>query len=207
MFEEAKEKFLQGHDLLVGIDEVGRGPIAGPVSVAAFAVQEKYYAEVHKRLLGITDSKKLSEKKRDHFAAIIRELLSEGKIKLSISSHSAKIIDKKGIVPALKSALKNSLAKVSLDSANSHVYLDGSLYAADTFSQETIVKGDSKNWLIASASVAAKVSRDTQMKKLAKKFPEYSFEKHKGYGTRLHHERIAEHGTCEIHRIGWLKNI
>lgn len=193
------------YDLVVGVDEVGRGPIAGPVTVCAFAVQKKYYAQVLERLDGITDSKKLSEKRRDFYAEVIRELKKEGKIELSISSVSAKKIDESGIVPSLFSALDRSVKNVTAEYKKSYIYLDGSLHAQSEFDQKTIIKGDSKNWLIGAASVAAKVARDTQMKKLSEKYLDYGFEQHKGYGTKMHYEKILKNGVCDIHRKTWLK--
>lgn len=196
---------LKNHDLIVGVDEVGRGPLAGPVTVCAFGIQKKHYDEVLKRLAGITDSKKLTEKKRDFFVEIIKGLKKEGKVEISISSVSAKVIDKDGISAALRAALNRSVKNITKNYKNPFIYLDGSLYADKKFSQETIIKGDGKNWLIGSASVVAKVTRDTQMKNYAKKYPYYGFEQHKGYGTKKHYENIAQHGVCEIHRKTWIK--
>lgn len=205
MNREILKKF-NTHDLIIGIDEVGRGPIAGPVTVCAFAVQKKYYNEVLERLTDITDSKKLTEKRRGFYAKIIRELKKEGKIEIIVSSVSAKKIDSHGISTALRAALNRSIKKVIINAKNPFIYLDGSLYADEQFSQETIIKGDSKNWLIGTASVAAKVTRDEQMKKYAKEYFYYGFEQHKGYGTKLHHEKIKEFGVCEIHRKTWIKD-
>ena len=204
MKEEILEKF-NAYDLVVGVDEVGRGPIAGPVTVCAFALRGKYHNEIHERLDGITDSKKLSEKRRDFYADIIRQLKIEGKIELSISSVSAKKIDESGIVPSIFSALNRSVTNVTVGYKKSYIYLDGSLHAKSEFNQEVIIKGDSKNWLIGAASVAAKVARDNQMKKLSEKYPNYGFEQHKGYGTKKHYENIEENGLCEIHRKSWIK--
>ncbi len=196
---------LKNYDYVVGVDEVGRGPIAGPVMVADFSVNRQNYDEVFKRLSGITDSKKLTEKKREHFADIIKELEKDGRINIAISSVSAKRIDQKGISNALRSALNSSVKKVSEKNDKLYVYLDGSLYADDIYDQETIIKGDSKNWLISAASVIAKVTRDNYMVQVSKKYPEYSFEQHKGYGTKMHYEKIKEFGVCEIHRKTWIK--
>lgn len=204
MNKEILEKF-NNHDVVIGIDEVGRGPIAGPVSVCAFAVQKKYYIDVLERLSGITDSKKLMEKKREYFVDIIKELKKEFKIGISISSVSAKKIDERGISAALRTALDRVVKNITKDFQKPFIYLDGSLYTHEKYDQETIIKGDLKNWLIGAASVAAKVSRDNQMKKNALKYPAYGFEKHKGYGTKKHYKKIAENGTCEIHRKSWIK--
>lgn len=197
-------KKLNKYDMVVGVDEVGRGPIAGPVTVCAFTVSRQYYKKVFKELEGITDSKKLTEKKREFFTEKIRDLKNKGYVDVVVSSISAHIIDTKGIIPALRSAVNRSLEKISQDE-NIYVFLDGSLFAPDTYSQETIIKGDAKNWLIGAASVVAKVSRDNYMKELSKKIPEYSFEKHKGYGTKAHYDAIKKHGMCEFHRKSWIK--
>lgn len=206
MEKEILEKF-QKYDFVCGIDEVGRGPIAGPVSVACVGIQKEFFTEVLVRLSGVTDSKKLSEKKRNFYADEIRNLQKEGKIFLNVSSVSARKIDAHGIVPALRSATKNSLLKCSADflARKTFVYLDGSLFAEEKYDQETIIKGDAKNILIGIASVAAKVSRDNYMINISKKYPEYFFEKHKGYGTKLHYEKISESGLCIEHRYSWVK--
>lgn len=205
MEKDILEKFKR-HDIVVGIDEVGRGPLAGPVTVCAFGIDKKHYNEVLERLAGITDSKHLSEKKRNFYSDIIKELKKEGKINVSVSSVSAPVIDKKGIRAALRAALKRSIKNITKNYKNPFIYLDGLLYVDEKFSQETITKGDSKNWLIGSASVIAKVTRDTQMKKYAEQYPEYGFEKHKGYGTKKHYENIFQYGVCEIHRKTWIRH-
>lgn len=206
MKEEILEK-LNKHDLVIGIDEVGRGPIAGPVTVCAFGVQKKYFKEVFERLLGITDSKKLTEKKREFFVNIIKELKMTKKVFVIISSVSAKKIDEVGISAALRAALNSTVRKITKDFQNPYIYLDGSLFAQEKYLQETIIKGDSKNWLIGAASVVAKVSRDLQMVKLSNKYKDYGFERHKGYGTKLHYEMINKYGVCDIHRKTWVKII
>ncbi|MFT6361042.1 MAG: ribonuclease HII [Candidatus Paceibacteria bacterium] len=206
MNEELIQKKLNTHDVLVGIDEVGRGPIAGPVSVCSFAVRREHYSTVQEALKEITDSKKISEKKREAFVGIIKELKNKNKIAVSVSSVSAKDIDSRGIVPALKAATKQSLESVtSTMEGNTYVYLDGSLFAPTEFDQETIVKGDLNNWLISAASVVAKVARDSLMVKYSEQYPKYFFEKHKGYGTKKHYEAIGEHGLTDIHRKTWIR--
>lgn len=195
---------FSSYDYLVGIDEVGRGPLAGPVTLASFALHRDYFDEVEGRLRGITDSKKLSEKKREHFFSQIKQLVDEGKLIIVVASSSAKMIEKDGIIAALNSALRRTLKPHSPES--SFVFLDGSLKAPPSFAQETIVKGDVKNWLIGAASVVAKVSRDRYMQRMAKRYPEYAFEQHKGYGTRIHRDALARYGVCELHRKSWIKN-
>lgn len=205
MNTEILEK-LKTYDMVIGIDEVGRGPIAGPVTVCAFGVTLQYYTEVLEKLAGITDSKKLTENKREAFVEIARSLKAEGKIIASVASVSAKNIDANGIISALHAALKQSLIKTVGGHKKAYIYLDGSLSAPDNFDQETIIKGDGKNWLIGAASVVAKVTRDNMMKKYAEKFPGYGFDRHKGYGTKAHYAVIQEKGMTDIHRKTWVKN-
>ena len=206
MDKEILEK-LEIYDYVVGVDEVGRGPIAGPVTVSAFAISKENYREVYQVLLGVTDSKKITEKKREQFTELMKGLKKTNKLQVAISSVSAEVIDTKGISFAIQSALNSSVKKISDLSESIFVYLDGSLYADERFDQEVIIKGDSKNWLIGAASVIAKVTRDAQMVKYAEQLPGYGFERHKGYGTKAHYESIQKKGLCKIHRKSWIKNI
>ncbi len=198
-------KKYQIHDMLVGIDEVGRGPIAGPLTVCAFGVEKSFYQEVSDRLSGITDSKKLTEKKREYFFQKIRELKREGKVRVHISSLSAEKIDHYGISAALRAALKQVSKSITRDNENSYFFLDGSLFLPEKFAQETIVRGDAQNWLIGAASVVAKVTRDRFMVDASEKYPQYGFERHKGYGTTMHYANIEKYGLCELHRRTWIK--
>ncbi len=191
---------------IVGIDEVGRGPIAGPVTVCAFAVATDNTKAVFEYLDGITDSKKLSEKKREIYFQKITELRDQNLVHVAVSSVDAVTIDSHGIVPAITSALNSSLEKLSLDPAETFVYLDGGLQAEGKYiNQETVVKGDSKIWQIGAASIVAKVLRDRKMCEYGIQYPEYGFEKHKGYGTKKHRDTIADMGTVPIHRVSWIK--
>ncbi len=196
---------IQKHEWLVGVDEVGRGPIAGPVTLCAFGVEARYYDEVLESLSGITDSKQLSEQNRILFVKKIRALERKGKCTISLSLCSAGVIDTKGISFAIRSALARSLKK--FNPQTSFIFLDGSLFAPPIFEhQKTIIKGDRQNWLIGAASVLAKVHRDSFMKRMAKKYPLYAFDEHKGYGTEKHRELIHQFGTCDLHRKTWIKN-
>ncbi|MCI5050756.1 MAG: ribonuclease HII [Candidatus Pacebacteria bacterium] len=197
---------MKNYTYIVGIDEVGRGPLAGPVMVAAFCVPEKSQKKVLEELEGITDSKKLTKKRREDYAAKIKSLEQDGLLKVSISAVSAKLIDQEGIVPAINSAVRSSLKKLNINPAEVFIYLDGGLRAPASYDQETVIKGDSKIWQIGAASVIAKVLRDRKMIEYAKKYPEYGFEKHKGYGTKLHRENIQKYGICDIHRKSWIKS-
>ena len=183
---------------LIGIDEVGRGPLAGPVTLGAVSFDINNSG---KYLKGIRDSKKLSSKKREDWNKKINLLKEKGHLNSAISSIGQKIIDRKGVACAVRLGIKRCLDKISADPATSLVLLDGSLKAPKSFPfQKTIIKGDDKVYVIAAASVIAKVHRDKKMIRLAKKYPEYGFEVHKGYGTELHFRNIRKFGLSEIHR-------
>jgi ribonuclease HII len=190
----------------VGIDEVGRGPIAGPVAVASFcmlrpSVLQKYITQGSR----LRDSKKLSKKAREEWYTQIRQWQKAGACDFSVVMISAKQIDKIGIAPALRTALAQSLENLALG-PRVQVLLDGGLRApAEYKNQKTIVKGDEKEWVIALASIVAKVTRDTYMTRMAKKYPQYGFDTHVGYGTKRHYDAIESHGLCELHRRSFLR--
>jgi ribonuclease HII len=187
---------------IVGIDEAGRGPLAGPVSVGIFAINKNFDIKI---LNSIKDSKKLSEKKREEWHEKLKK--SENS-KYSVTYGTAKKIDKKGIVCAIKDAISAGLKKLDIKPDECEILLDGSLSAPETFKkQKTIIKGDVTEPVISAAAIFAKVERDKKMKKLAKKIPIYAFEKHKGYGTKKHIELIKKHGLSEAHRKSFCKNI
>jgi ribonuclease HII len=199
---------------IVGIDEVGRGPIAGPVAVGALCVDVEHakamLSRVEFRALfsGIKDSKKISPEKRKEWFVKILSAQKVGAINFAVTFVSAKDIDTKGLAPSIKKALQKSLQKVAPDPANTCVLLDGSLYApAEYKKQKTIIKGDLKEPIIGLASIVAKVMRDRQMVAYSKKYPQYDFEIHKGYGTKKHYEKIKKHGLSPLHRESFLKNV
>jgi len=199
------KKDIKNIKYIIGIDEVGRGPLAGPVAVGAFCVKKDFK---FKKLLGIRDSKKLTPEKREYFLIKILELEKSGEVEFAVSYVSAKEIDKIGISSAIKKALKNSLNKINKNRDECSVFLDGGLYAPEEYKkQKTIIKGDDKIKVISCASVVAKVLRDRLMCKLAKKYPKYGFEIHKGYGTKKHCESIRKNGICSEHRKCFLKKI
>jgi ribonuclease HII len=167
---------------LLGIDEAGRGCIAGPLCVAG--------AVLHDEIKGLTDSKKLSEKKREELFPLIQKNSD-----YHVVFKSAKEVDKKGISTCMKEALEEILQKLSHDK----VIFDGNT-TFGVIGLETLVKADLKVPAVSGASILAKVSRDRYMKEVAKKYPHYGFEKHKGYGTKAHRELIAKHGQCNEHR-------
>lgn len=188
----------------IGIDEVGRGPIAGPVTVCAFIFYKK--ASFPKTLPKLKDSKKLSPAQRELWFAQIKTWQKEGIADFKVSSVSAKMIDKIGIVPAIQKALNFSLHTLSPKTQNM-ILLDGGLKApAEYKKQKTIIKGDEKEQVISLASIVAKVIRDRYMQKMTKKYPEYGFETNVGYGTKKHYDAIAIQGVTPLHRRSFLKN-
>jgi len=185
---------------LVGIDEAGRGPLAGPVAVAAVVVPIN--ANLPRDYPGITDSKQLSEERREE----LHELLHGGQT-ATCTFIPPQTIDRHGMSEALRRGVGRSLKKLAVSPHNTLVKLDGTLYAPREFSQETIVKGDVSEAVISSASIIAKVERDRRMKRYARRWPQYGFERHKGYGTQQHREAIRKYGVCPIHRERFLSRI
>lgn len=197
---------------VVGIDEVGRGPIAGPVAVCALRLEVRSLKlgvrDLEEKIgIKLKDSKKLSEKQREVWFVEIKKWQKQGLCDFRVSMVSAKEIDKIGIVPAIQKALNNSLSQ--LPTSNSClVLLDGGLKAPQEYNnQKTIIKGDEKEPVIALASIVAKVTRDRLMCRLAKKYPGYALEKHKGYGTKEHYKTLQKYGLSVIHRKTVLKNV
>ncbi|MCI9111856.1 MAG: ribonuclease HII [Eubacterium sp.] len=189
---EAKSK---GYNVICGVDEAGRGPLAGPVFAAAVILPEGHIIE------GVNDSKKLSEKKRDLlFDKIIDECVC-----YSIGTASEREIDEINILQATFLAMKRAVD--GLEIKPDLALVDGNQIPPVNADVLTIVKGDGKSASIAAASIIAKVSRDRYMIELAKQYPQYEFERHKGYGTKLHYEKIAEYGICEAHRKTFLKKL
>ncbi len=216
---------MQKQQWIIGIDEVGRGPLAGPLTVAAVAAminhksQTTRFAKVSARrahnkqfpklkiLKNIKDSKKLSPIKREEWNEKIR-----GKFMYAIASVGPATIDRIGISRAARLAVSRCLKKLaafSLPSAtHAFVILDGGLYAPRMYAnQETIIKGDERHPFIAAASIVAKVHRDACMRRLHKKFSLYGFNRHKGYGTAFHREALKTHGLSSVHRRSFCDNI
>lgn len=195
---------------IVGIDEVGRGPLAGPVTVGVVVCEEKKYKLLknNKKLppLG-KDSKKLKEKDREKYVKVLEELKKQKVINFSVVHVSNTIIDTKGISYAIKKGIKDGFKNLKIKQRNTEVLLDGGLKAPEGFKQKTIIKGDEKEKIIAWASILAKVSRDELMLKIGKKYPEYGLEIHKGYGTAKHRKAIQKHGVSKVHRLSFCKNI
>jgi ribonuclease HII len=188
---------------LVGIDEVGRGPLAGPVMVGAALVPADFDWAL---LPGVTDSKKLTEKKREAIFANALDLQQAGKLWFAVTEESAAKIDAIGIVPSIRSALARALTAVVERSgaapAALEVLLDGGLTApAEYLHQQTIIKGDATEPVIGLASIVAKVTRDRLMIQFNTQYPGYGLEVHKGYGTVAHRAAIRERGLSAIHRV------
>ncbi|MCK5059814.1 MAG: ribonuclease HII [Candidatus Pacebacteria bacterium] len=189
---------------IIGIDEAGRGPLAGPVAVGAVCVGVNFKKSF---LKGIKDSKGLSEKQREEWFRKIIEEMKRGWLSYKVSFVSARVIDKQGISKAVSKAIVRTLTRLNVSPKQVKIFLDGSLYAPKEFTQKTIIRGDETIPLISLASVIVKVLRDRRMKRYAKRFPLYKLEVHKGYGTELHRKLIKKHGPSELHRLSFLKNI
>lgn len=194
---------------LIGIDEVGRGPLAGPVTLCACAILEKDARRIlRNEFKGLRDSKKISPQKREALWKIAKLQKKEGAIMYAVSHVSAGIIDKEGIGNAVRKGIKRCLKKIEADPKKSKILLDGSLYAPEEFkNQKTIIKGDDRIPVISLASVIAKVTRDKKMVRLSKIYPAYGFDIHKGYGTSLHIKSLKTQGPCDIHRRSFISNI
>lgn len=195
---------------IIGVDEVGRGPIAGPLVVCACAVR------VGVDLLNLfpkgvlKDSKKLTENQRAGIRESLYQYVTRGDVIFGIGEVSASCIDSQGLSPSIRDAIQQALEKVVTEgvSRDSFVYLDGSLKAEECYlNQQTVIKGDEKIIEISLASIIAKQYRDNLMKKLAHIFPEYSFDKHMGYGTKAHYEALSTYGMTKEHRRSFLKKI
>ncbi len=184
----------------MGIDEAGRGPLAGPIAVAAIIVNEKRKVQNAELLNGIRDSKKLSAKQREEWFKIIKK-----NFKCAVCMIGSQTIDKIGISKTAKLAVARVLRK--FPKKPDLVLMDGLLFAPRYYNQKTIIKGDEKVPLIAAASIVAKVCRDRKMRRLHKICPNYCFDIHKGYGTKLHYAMIKKSGFSYYHRRSFLKNV
>ena len=196
---------------IIGIDEVGRGPLAGPVGVGVVLLASDFDWDL---LPGVGDSKKLTVKNREAIFHRTKELQITKKLHYKVSMVSAAMIDQIGIVPAINTAMAMALNEISsineLNLAEAVVKLDGGLKAPKEYTyQETIIKGDDKELVIGLASIMAKVTRDAYMEKLAQKanFSAYNFAKHKGYDTKSHRQAIRDFGLSEEHRRSFCRNV
>jgi len=185
-------------NVIVGVDEAGRGPLAGPVAVGIVRAPQSF--DIKQHFPGVADSKKLSEEKRETIYALLLERTNNGDVQFSVQFSEAAIIDSIGITKAVKEALDRGVRLLVPHSEGVKVLLDGLLHAPEEYAQETIIRGDQSEPIISLASIAAKVERDGLMKNLAAQFPDYGFDIHKGYGTKKHREAITTFGFCNIHR-------
>ena len=201
LWQYEQEAIQTGYHVVCGCDEAGAGPLAGPVYAAAVVLP--FGIEIP----GLTDSKKLTEKKREQLFPEIQKLA----LAYAVVSVSAEEIDKTDILSARMKAMQLAIDKVSLELPVEFALIDGNRdhgkTAAITTDHRCIVKGDSLSASIAAASILAKVSRDHHMVEMADRYPEYSFEKHKGYGTKAHYEALRQYGPSPIHRRTFLKNL
>ncbi len=194
MLTYEEELYKRGQEFIAGVDEVGRGPLAGPVVACAVIMPKGLTIE------GVNDSKKLSAKKREELYGIILEKA----VAVGIGSASEKEIDEINILQATLSAMKTAIEK--LDVKPEHILADAVTIPGVDIWQTAIIHGDAQSHSIACASIVAKVTRDRLMQELAKKYPEYGFDKNMGYGTAEHIAALKKHGACEIHRRTFIGN-
>jgi len=226
---EERKLWQQGYDFVAGLDEVGRGPLAGPVVACAVCKKSSspqlrgglrwggvkirnqpltassghlFSSEERWGLNNIRDSKKLSAGQRERWYEF---LTTHSDIKWGIGSVSEKVIDRINILEATKLAMKRALEDLAKKGARAeYLLLDGNFLLKDlSLSQKAVVRGDEKIWSCAAASIIAKVTRDRLMIKYHQKFPVYGFDRHKGYGTRAHFSALKQHGPCAIHRLSF----
>ena len=184
-----------GYAVVCGVDEAGRGPLAGPVYAAAVILPEGYAHPV------LNDSKKLTAARRE---AVYDDIIRDA-VAYSIAFADEKEIDEMNILRATFLAMKRAVDGLSL--RPDLAIIDGNLLPHTGVKEVSLVKGDAKCMSVAAASILAKVSRDRAMLELDVKYPQYAFAKHKGYGTKLHYERIAQYGISDVHRRSFLKNL
>ena len=193
MWEIEREFFAQGISLVCGVDEAGRGPLAGPVCAAAVILPKEI------EIPGLNDSKKLSDKKRSELYPIIKEKA----IAYGIAFADHKEIDEINILQATYLAMERAIAQLAVKPEQ--LLIDGNRAKDFGLPTKTVVHGDSLSASIAAASVLAKVTRDDYMDEMAKVYPQYGFEIHKAYGTKAHYAALREHGASPIHRMTFLK--
>ena len=186
----------KGFKEICGVDEAGRGPLCGPVCAAAVIL------DPHTEISGVNDSKKLSEKKREELFDIIKEKA----FSYSVAFATVEEIEKYNILEATFMAMNRAIEGLNIKA--DYALIDGNRIPRNIkIPCETVVKGDAKSLSIAAASILAKVSRDRLLLEYDKKYPQYNFAKHKGYGTKEHIEAIKKHGVCPIHRASFLTKI
>lgn len=195
MLDYETKYYNQNIKLIAGVDEAGRGPLAGPVCVAAVIMPY----DKNEIIEEINDSKKLTEKKREK----LFDLIIEKAISYKIVLINEKVIDEINILNATKLGMKQAIEGLSV---KPELVLIDAVPLDLNIKNESIIKGDAKSYNIAAASILAKVTRDRLMVELDQKYPNYNFKKHKGYGTKEHIENLKKFGKCEIHRNSFIKN-
>ena len=195
LWELENEIYASGVELICGVDEAGRGPLAGPVCAAAVILPRGLVIE------GLNDSKKLSEKKRDE----LFEVIKESAVSYGIAFATVEEIEELNILSATMLAMNRAIAQ--LNPKPQLALIDGNRNKEIEINSQCVVKGDSRCADIAAASILAKVTRDRYMLEMAEKYPQYHFDKHKGYGTKLHYEALREYGPSEIHRMSFLRKM
>lgn len=195
MWEIENECFADGFQCICGVDEAGRGPLAGPVCAAAVILPPNM------EIPGLNDSKKLSDKKRRELVPVIKE----SALAYGIAFADEKEIDSVNILQATFLAMERAIAQLSVKP--DLALIDGNREKDFGLPVKTVIHGDSLSASIAAASVLAKVTRDDLMLEIAKEYPQYNFEIHKGYGTKAHYAALQQHGPCPIHRMSFLKKL
>lgn len=203
---DTSKKRLSKIGWVIGVDEVGRGPVAGPVTLCAFAVRAEFLHDLEK--MGFRDSKKLSPQKRQQFAHILNNCAQLQMCTWAIQSSDSTVIDSKGLTFAINDALARALKKLDIHPQDADVYLDGGLHApTNYFRQHTVVHGDDLFPVISCASILAKVYRDHMMDEWDHTYPQYDFINNKGYGTPGHYRAIKKHGFSPLHRASFLRDL
>ena len=192
-WEYEEKAWASGYGAVCGVDEAGRGPVAGPVCAAAVILPAGIVIE------GLNDSKKLSEKKREK----LFDEITENALAWSVSLVDERVIDEINILQATYRAMKQAVD--GLTRPADFVYVDGNRSQGLELPHECVVSGDAKTPSVAAASIIAKVTRDRLMRRFAEQYPQYGFDKHKGYETKAHDEALLAHGPCPIHRMTFLK--
>ncbi len=194
-FEFENVAKAKGYSLVCGVDEAGRGPLAGPVCAAAVILPEDCDIE------GLNDSKKLTEKKRE----LLFNVIIEKAVAYSVAFATVEEIEERNILNATYLAMNRAVEGLSVKAQ--YALIDGNRVPTDiSVPCQTVVKGDAKSCSIAAASILAKVTRDRLLSEYAERYPEYGFDKHKGYGTVAHYDAIKKHGVLPIHRMSFLKS-
>ena len=187
--------YEKGYNLVCGVDEAGRGPLAGPVCAAAVVLPKGLILE------GVNDSKKLTEKKRE----VLFDVITQQSLDWSVAFATVEEIEEINILNAAMLAMKRAVE--GLKNPVDFAIIDGNRKPPLEIDCEAVVKGDAKSMSVAAASILAKVSRDRILRQYAVDYPQYGFEKHKGYGTKVHVEALKKYGPCEVHRPSFLKKI